>query len=107
MSRFNNRSHPNPLSYDVNAPEKAIYRIQSQSDRERTDFIITTFTTFFGDGIRDNPNAFRARFCKMSATPFNFYRGSAILFYQDLKVDKDQFISKNVAAGQVFIHVST
>ena len=42
----------------------------------------------------------------MASTPFNFYRGSAILFYQDLKIDQDRFIAKNNAAGQVFIHVS-
>ncbi|UJR10400.1 hypothetical protein I4U23_014603 [Adineta vaga] len=40
----------------------------------------------------------------MAATPFNFYRGSAVLFYQDLKVDKDPYIEKNNAAGQIFIH---
>jgi uncharacterized protein (DUF2252 family) len=42
----------------------------------------------------------------MAATPFNFYRGSAVLFYQDLKVDQDQFIARNNAAGHIFIHVN-
>ncbi len=106
MSRTNNRSRLNRLSYDVNASQKAIYRIQSQTDEERSEFIINTFTNFFNDGIRTNPDAFRTRFRKMAATPFNFYRGSAILFYQDLKTDKDPFIAKNNSAGQVFIHVS-
>jgi hypothetical protein len=109
MSRIKNnntRYQSNRLSYDVLASQKAIYRIRSQSDQQRTKFIIDTFSKFFDAGIRENPTAFRDRFRKMSATPFNFYRGSAVLFYQDLKVDQDQFIARNNAAGQIFIHVN-
>ncbi|CAF1278968.1 unnamed protein product [Adineta steineri] len=104
MPRANSRLRTNNLSYEINASKKAIYRIQSQTDQERSTFIINTFTQFFNDGIKTNPDAFRSRFRKMSATPFNFYRGSAILFYQDLKIDKDPYIEKNHAAGQIFIH---
>jgi hypothetical protein len=106
MSRVNNRTRSNRLSYETNASQKAIYRIHSQTDKERSEFIINTFTNFFNDGILTNPTAFRSRFRKMAANPFNFYRGSAVLFYQDLKIDKDPFITKNNAAGQIFIHVS-
>ena len=101
------RHRSNRLSYDVHAPQKAIYRIRSQSDAQRTQFIIETFSRFFQAGIRENPTAFRGRFRKMAATPFNFYRGSAVLFYQDLKIDQDPFIARNNAAGQIFIHVTT
>lgn len=94
------------LPFDVSAPQKAIYRVESQTDEQRTKYIIDTFLRFFGDGIRENPTAFRGRFRKMASTAFKFYRGSAVLFYQDLKEDKDQFIARNNAAGQVFIHVS-
>ncbi|CAF1216472.1 unnamed protein product [Adineta steineri] len=107
MSRIynnNNRYQSNRLSFDVHAPQKAIYRIRAQSDIHRTQFIVDTFSQFFNAGIRENPTAFRGRFRKMAATPFNFYRGSAVLFYQDLKIDQDQFIARNQAAGQVFIH---
>ncbi|CAF2794330.1 unnamed protein product [Rotaria sp. Silwood2] len=104
MANVSNSSRLNHSSYNINASKKAIYRIQSQTNEERSKFIIDTFINFFKDGIRDNPDAFRTRFRKMAATPFNFYRGSAILFYQDLKIDKDQFILKNKAAGQIFIH---
>lgn len=104
---FSLMSRSKRLSYDVNAPIKAIYRIRSQTDDERSQFIINTFSNVFHDGIHQNPDAFRGRFRKMSATPFNFYRGSAILFYQDLKIDQDRFIAKNNTAGQIFIHVST
>jgi hypothetical protein len=105
-NKNNDRPRSNRLSYDVHAPQKAIYRIRSQSDEQRTRFIVETFSHFFNAGIRENPTAFRDRFRKMAATPFNFYRGSAVLFYQDLKVDQDQFIARNNAAGQIFIHVN-
>jgi len=105
-SRSSNRQRSNRLSYEVQASQKAIYRIRAQSDQQRTQFIIETFSKFFGAGIRENPTAFRGRFRKMAATPFNFYRGSAVLFYQDLKIDQDQFIARNNAAGQIFIHVN-
>ncbi|CAF4995840.1 unnamed protein product, partial [Rotaria sp. Silwood1] len=74
----------NEFSYDVHAPQKAIHRIQAQSDAERKQFIIDTFMKLLGDGIRENPKAFRGRF--------------------HLKVDQDQFIARNTAAGQIFIH---
>jgi hypothetical protein len=108
MSRIqNNSSHRSSrLSYDVQASQKAIYRIRSQTDEQRTQFIVETFSQFFNAGIRENPTAFRGRFRKMAATPFNFYRGSAVLFYQDLKVDRDPYIARNNDAGQIFIHVN-
>jgi Uncharacterized protein conserved in bacteria (DUF2252) len=93
------------LSFEINAPEKAIDRIHNQSDQERSQFIIDVFVEYFGDGIKKNPQAFSGRFRKMASTPFNFYRGSALLFYQDLKVDQDQWIQNNQAAGHIFIHV--
>ena len=105
-TKKNARPSSNLLSYEIHASQKAIDRIQAQTDEERTQFVINTLTEYFADGIRANPTAFHARFRKMAATPFNFYRGSAILFYQDLKVDQDAFLAKNPRAGQIFIHVS-
>lgn len=96
----------NPLSYNVRAKRKAIDRIRAQSAEDRSKFIIETFSTFFHNEIQQNPEAFRGRFRKMSASAFNFYRGSAVLFYQDLKSDKDPFIAKHPAAGEIFIHVN-
>ena len=95
----------NRLSFEVNASEKAIDRIRNQSTQERSQFIIDVFVKYFGDGIQKNPKAFSGRFRKMASTAFNFYRGSALLFYQDLKIDKDQWIQNNRAAGHIFIHV--
>ena len=90
--QYNNRYRANQLSYEVQASQKAIYRIQSQTDEQRTEYIIETFLHFFNTEIRDNPEAFRSRFRKMAATPFNFYRGSAILYYQDLKMVKKNIL---------------
>jgi hypothetical protein len=95
------------LSIECNAPEKAIHRIQKESNQQRSQFILDVFVKYFGDGIKKNPKDMNGKFRKMAKTPFNFYRGSTNLFYQDLKVDRDEWIYTNKAAGQVFIHVCT
>ena len=97
---------PPQLSYDVRAQQKAIERIQRQTGEQRIQHIINVFTEFFREDIERNKPAFRARFRKMAESAFKFYRGSAILFYQDLKVDRDDFLAKNPIAGHIFIHVS-
>ncbi len=94
------------ISFEYDAPEKAIDRIKSKSDSERSQYIIDIFVKYFGDGIKQNPKAFSGRFRKMASTAFNFYRGSALLFYQDLKIDQDQWIKTNKSAGNMFIHVT-
>lgn len=94
------------LSYEVNARERAIDRIRATDGSERAQFIVDVFVKFFANDIRANPAAFVGRFRKMAASAFNFYRGSALLFYQDLKVDRDQWVAANPAAGNIFIHVS-
>jgi hypothetical protein len=93
------------LTIESNAAERAIDRISAQSEEERSQTIVDIFVKYFGDGIQSNPTAFRGRFRKMAATPFNFYRGSALLFYQDLKVDQDPWVYGHPAAGNIFIHV--
>ncbi|CAF1547611.1 unnamed protein product, partial [Didymodactylos carnosus] len=92
-----------PRSFQSNADQSAIERIRGQSDAVRSQYIIDIFCHFFGDGMKDNPTAFRGRFRKMAKSAFNFYRGSAVLFYQDLKVDNDKWIHEN-AADHIFIH---
>lgn len=92
-------------SFQSNAPIKAIERIKALNDDQRTDFIKEIFVKFFAEGIAKDPKAFNGRFRKMSSTPFNFYRGSALLFYQDLEIDQDQWIQNEPLAGKVFIHV--
>ncbi len=96
----------NIVSFEFDASQKAIDRIQSQTEEERSRYIIDIFVKYFGDGIQKNPKAFHGRFRKMASSVFNFYRGSALLFYQDLKIDQDQWIKTNKAAGNIFIHVN-
>jgi hypothetical protein len=98
---------PIELSYEVNADKKAIDRIRATSSNERGQYIVDIFSKFFANDIKANPKAFTGRFRKMASSAFNFYRGSALLFYQDLKVDRDQWIAASPAAGNIFIHVST
>ena len=93
------------MSFDCDASRKAIDRIRAESPAERSKFLLDVFVKFFGDGIAQNPKAFSGRFRKMSSSAFNFYRGSALLFYQDLKVDQDKWIQTEPKAGSVFIHV--
>lgn len=52
--------------------------------------IVTIFTDFFGEQMKQNPKDWQTKFRKMSANPFAFYRGSTILFYQDLAAENDQ-----------------
>ena len=65
-----------PLNDDIG------HEYDNGNDQERTDYIIDTFLKNFGNEMRENPKGWRGRFRKMAATPFNFYRGSAILFYR-------------------------
>ncbi len=58
----------------------------------------------FGDSIDREPGAFRAKFRKMAASPFAFYRGSACLFYADLsgELADDAFLDD--LTRRVWIH---
>ena len=77
------------------------------NDEERVKYIIDTFINNFGDSMRENPKGWRGRFRKMAADDFAFYRGSAVLFYRDLKstVSQDPWLKKRPEAVNTFIHV--
>ncbi|MFD4369129.1 DUF2252 domain-containing protein [Rhodococcus sp. NPDC058521] len=49
-----------------------------------------------------DPSAFRTKFRKMAADPFAFYRGSACLFYNDLRDFDDPWADERT--GRVWIH---
>jgi uncharacterized protein (DUF2252 family) len=66
--------------------------IRGQKPAQRKQFIIDVFHEGFGELIRADPSAFRGKFRKMAATPFAFYRGSAVLFYADMAHDNDPFL---------------
>ncbi|MGQ0482721.1 MAG: DUF2252 domain-containing protein [Pseudonocardia sp.] len=50
----------------------------------RTKAIVDTLVGAFDDLMAADPTAFRAKFRKMAADPFAFYRGSDCLFYADV-----------------------
>ena len=58
--------------------------------KERQRKIVSLFQKYFGNQMEENPKDWRTKFRKMAANPFAFYRGSAILFYQDLIEEGDQ-----------------
>jgi uncharacterized protein (DUF2252 family) len=50
----------------------------------RQQHIVSTLVEAHQDLMEVDPLAFRARFRKMAADPYAFYRGSAALFYTDM-----------------------
>jgi uncharacterized protein (DUF2252 family) len=56
----------------------------------------------FADLMEADPSAFRTKFRKMAADPFAFYRGSACLFYDDLRDFDDPWADERT--GRVWIH---
>ncbi len=54
------------------------------SPKKRQKEIVDLLASAFSDLIELNPRALRRKFRKMSAEPFDFYRGSAPLFYHDV-----------------------
>lgn len=75
----------------------------AMSEAKRQQSIIQVFTSAFGEKIKADPSAWRGKFRKMSATPFAFYRGSAVLFFQDMARMGDQDFL-NEKTSRVWIH---
>lgn len=71
--------------------------IRDQDPAQRQQFIIDVFDNAFGDMMRADPEAWRGKFRKMAATPFAFYRGSAVLFYADLLRDDEPFANEKTS----------
>ena len=82
--------------------------IAQDSDQTRTKYIIDTFVTNFADEMKANPKGWRGRFRKMASNEFAFYRGSAVLFFADMKHDlqNERWLSHCPEASSIFIHVS-
>jgi uncharacterized protein (DUF2252 family) len=55
-----------------------------RSGEERQERIVEVLVAAFDELIQADPRAFRRKFRKMAADPFAFYRGSAVLFYDDV-----------------------
>ena len=61
---------------------------------QRTSCIVDTLVEAFADLMAAEPAAFRAKFRKMAADPFAFYRGSDCLFYADLARLEDPWVDE-------------
>src|SRR3712207_6682039 len=67
------------------------------SDAERSQFIIDVVTDAFSDLAAHDPGAFRRRYRTMAADPFAFYRGTACLFYADLRDREDRWADERTS----------
>src|SRR5215207_7763837 len=71
------------------------------SGNERQERIVEVLVAAFEDMIEADPRAFRRKFRKMAADPFAFYRGSAVLFYDDVARLDDPWADER--SGRVWI----
>lgn len=71
-------------------------------DPARRAHIVDVLGEAFADLMEADPSAFRTKFRKMAADPFAFFRGSACVFYDDLKGFDDPWADERT--GRVWIH---
>jgi len=71
------------------------------SGDERQGRIVEVLVAAFEELIEADPRAFRRKFRKMAADPFAFYRGSAVLFYDDVARLEDPWADERT--GRVWI----
>jgi uncharacterized protein (DUF2252 family) len=64
---------------------------------DRSERIVGTLADAFADLMAADPAAFRAKFRKMAADPFAFYRGSACLFYADVAGREDPWADERTS----------
>jgi uncharacterized protein (DUF2252 family) len=69
---------------------------------DRTELIVRTLVEAFEPLMQADPEAFRTKFRKMAAEPFAFYRGSACLFYADMRELEDPWADERTS--RVWIH---
>lgn len=69
---------------------------------ERTEQILSILTEAFEPLMKADADAFRTKFRKMAADPFAFYRGSACIFYGDMRELEDRWADERT--GRVWIH---
>ena len=60
----------------------------------RKSQIVDVLTDAFSDLLKAQPDAFKKKFRKMAAGPFQFYRGSAPLFYYDIAKCSDPYANE-------------
>ncbi|MBO2449794.1 DUF2252 domain-containing protein [Actinomadura barringtoniae] len=75
--------------------------LRERDPKERQNQIVEVLVDAFSDLMERSPAEFRRRFRKMASDPFAFYRGSACLFYADVKDDDDPWADERT--GRVWI----
>ena len=70
-------------------------------DDARTELLLATLTDAFEPLMKADAGAFRTKFRKMAADPFAFYRGSACVFYADMRELEDRWSQGR--AGRIWI----
>ncbi len=70
-------------------------------DEQRSQQIVDVLTDAFADLMTADPAAFRRKYRAMAADPFAFYRGTACLFYADLRGREDRWADDRT--GRVWI----
>jgi uncharacterized protein (DUF2252 family) len=70
-------------------------------DEQRTTLIVDTLVEAFADMMKADAAAFRVKFRKMAADPWAFYRGSACIFYADMREVRDDWTDERT--GRVWI----
>jgi uncharacterized protein (DUF2252 family) len=72
------------------------------NSNERTELMLSTLTEAFEPLMKADADAFRTKFRKMAADPFAFYRGSACVFYADMRELEDRWADERTS--RVWIH---
>jgi uncharacterized protein (DUF2252 family) len=84
--------------------EPTMTRQTSSKHLERTTEILDVFNNTFGNLLTGDPAAFQSKFRKMAATPFAFFRGSACLFYHDLREEAQEGTYLDERTSRIWIH---
>ena len=79
-------------------PPRQRYPVEVTSDDTRTQQIIDVLTEAFADLMAADPAAFRRKYRAMAGDPFAFYRGTACLFYADLRDREDRWADERTSA---------
>ena len=72
-------------------------RLRQTSDDERRRHVVEVLEREFADAAAESPEQFRLRFRKMARGPWDFYRGSACLFYADVAEADDPFVDERTS----------
>ena len=72
-------------------------RIRDRGENERAKEIVAVLVDAFDELMRADPVAFRRKFRKMAAAPFAFYRGTACLFYSDMRHETDPWADERTS----------